>query len=82
MGSGFRFSSFFGSPLPSPVAAAALPTINNHILRKHLEAVNTLQQRLLEAELQCRPGDTGTANATDEEVRRARGPALAAVESG
>jgi hypothetical protein len=69
MGSGFRFSSFFGSPMPSPVAAAALPTINNHILHKHLEAVNTLQQRLLEAELQCRPGGAAPVNATDEEVR-------------
>jgi hypothetical protein len=82
MGSGFRFSSFFGSPLPLPVAAAALPTINNHILRKHLEAVNTLQQRLLEAELQCRPGGTAAASATDEEVRPACRPAASAVELG
>jgi hypothetical protein len=72
MGSGFRFSSFFGSPLPSPVAAAALPTINNHILRKHLDAVNTLQQRMLEAELQCRSGGKAAAAAAlaaDEQVR-------------
>uniref|UniRef100_A0A383WQ92 Uncharacterized protein n=1 Tax=Tetradesmus obliquus TaxID=3088 RepID=A0A383WQ92_TETOB len=67
MGSGFRFSSFFGSPLPSPVAAAALPAINNHILRKHLDAVNTLQQRMLEAELQCRPGGKAAANTADEQ---------------
>lgn len=69
MGSGFRFSSFFGSPLPSPVAAAALPTINNHILRKHLDAVNTLQQRMLEAELHCRPGGKAAANTADEQVQ-------------
>jgi hypothetical protein len=80
MGSGFRFSSLFGSPLPSPVAAAALPTINNHILRKHLDAVNTLQQRMLEAELRCRPGGKAAAStATDEQVRGCKPAAVTAA---
>lgn len=66
MGSGYRFSSLFGSPLPSPVAGASLPTINNYILQRRIDAVNTLQQHMLEMELQCRP--TGTMITMQEEA--------------
>lgn len=47
------------SPSQAVQCAAALPAINNHILAKHIQRANNLQQQMLEQELlTCRSAAT------------------------
>lgn len=59
-----RLMAAADSPSQAGQSASALPAINNHILAKHMQRANNLQQQMLEQELST-SRSTATAPVVD-----------------